>query len=1356
MSAADKINRKSYRDWVRGALGLSFLQEGLHPFTDRVVKAEHERIVSSLTKCSKPHSKGHTKHCQMYEKIASNHNFQTPSLISNCHAWYTDHWQFAKCFMTTTTKESNKNKTASDTDASGLLSIIINAKFFQLEVQSPFNPRTGTDIFSQARKKRNELLHNATQELEDYEVTKYLESMIAVLEDKKIQSIDPEAQAAQAAVKKLKEILKDKLNITPREEAKVMQIIQAELDDIKEKIRTLEQQKEDSTAKITELGKGHDNLEARVEKLEKRVSDLEHNIATLKGTKEHLQKRSKYLKDKLGLQQHLVDKYQKYYVKTWISPLMTQRNKVNIGDVYVSPSMKVDENENDNDGNITEVRKDRRTKTRHVERYCDLFGTNENKNKKIFIVGDVGTGKSSFCKMMLQNWSSSITKRRDSDDLSVMEDEDIPHKKEDEISDMDRFDFLFYIPLREKLSGTDDIIDMIKAHLGKYGSLVDEVFTNDSERILVLADGLDEWAHDGILKSSLAGDSTILTTSRPSSSGILNMESTDYDLKVTLLGLDKKSVTPMIEKYMQLLDKTSYVEAFKDILPELPFKDIHKAPMLLQQIIWLYCYGHDIGKARSYIYIQIINAVLGSYHGKMKAFPKLQSCSLKDLSLPATVADYPRCLENKELLLLLGKIACDAYITGKDSSLVFGRHKLKQLGVPDEDIETILQTGILTEVNCADPTYETTQLSFIHTSYVEFFAALYICSNYLSESSDSSSSNPFTILERLIAVTPETSVTEILRLENVLIMICGLDPRLTEHVCDCIYKLTPSDENTDYNINCQIHDLIEDCLSEHNSYHQKPVVKFKLRHICKWFAFDRGLSMRVSDLVPTSVETCSLVYLSLSHEQCLSLESCLSQAVSIRTLTINKITCTKDDCEGHAIDLTDHNELKSIDLSGNKISVAGINHTCLQSYRISYCKLSHEQCSLLSSCLSQAVSLRTLEIEDIKCTEDECESHTIELTNHKELQSIKLSGNKMSVSGINHTCLQSYRISDCKLSHEQYSLLSSCLSQVVSLRTLEISRIKCTKDECEGHTIYMTNHKELQSIMLKWCKTSVSGIKSKVLESYELCGCSLSHEQCTELSSCLSQATLLKSLELYDVECIKPECEGHCIDLSSQNQLRDIWVSRCDIITLSEVNRTCLTNHKQLLRSHLSTCNTIFITGINPTCLEKCDISNCDLSHEQCASLCSFLSQAESLYVLELSWIKCIEYACEGHHYIDLTNHKPLEFLNVSYCNMISITGTCFLTMCNISHCNLSHEQCASLCSFLSHAVSLLEIELSEVKCIEDACEGHYIDLTNHKQLERLKAVADAAKAEEKHRFCCSSRSSGTKLTFADVDTAAT
>ncbi|XP_053385786.1 uncharacterized protein LOC123539421 [Mercenaria mercenaria] len=225
----------SYRNWVRGSVGLGYLQEGLQVFAETIVQTEHRNILQRIGKCGKcsiesimpAHAKqGHciqknrrrcncTKkgniYCAVcsktYDEIIIQHRFIDPNWEIDSAGLFSDHWQFAKCFMTTTKKESNN--TAAETDAACLLSIIINGNFFQAELDTIIDGEN--DIFSQAKKVRNAILHSSKLELTEDEVTEYLKTMIDVLQDRKVLMND---KAAQTAVTKITYIMNTKFVIT--------------------------------------------------------------------------------------------------------------------------------------------------------------------------------------------------------------------------------------------------------------------------------------------------------------------------------------------------------------------------------------------------------------------------------------------------------------------------------------------------------------------------------------------------------------------------------------------------------------------------------------------------------------------------------------------------------------------------------------------------------------------------------------------------------------------------------------------------------------------------------------------------------------------------------------------------------------------------------------------------------------------------------------------------------------------------------------------------------------------------------------------------------------------------------------
>ncbi|XP_053374717.1 uncharacterized protein LOC128547065 isoform X2 [Mercenaria mercenaria] len=1300
---------------------------------------------------------------KIYDKIISEHRFGDPNWITDASAWGNDHWQIAKCFMTTANIRSNN--TAAETDAAGLLSIIINGLFFQSEINCGIDPPN--DYFSQVREMRNEILHNSTLELTDNDVNRYLQAMIGVLEDKKTLIND---SAAQAAVDNLKKIISDELIITTKEEAKVRQSAMDAIREFKEqseeqlkklseeiqnnmkenqkihekKIRetvkeecsTLQQQKIEYVNEITlakqesldtvkstissEIDKRVepemkriDNLEHRLEAVEKDQRDLrmkqlnlEKQVELLDAAEKKHQTRIEYLRQKQGLQMYLVDLYQKHYVKTSLSPMMTHQDDVDISDVYVSPKMVVV----DTSGETT----DSTGNERPIKMYQDMFCTNEKQNTRIYVVGEVGTGKSSFCKWTIKNWCRSFDDRRNVRDSSGMEEQNITQNELNSACCLNQFDFLFYIHLRVMAGYTNDLTEMIKAQFKDYKSLIEEIFANDSERCLILADGLDEWKPTettlpfpqhhtfGIPASGSAREATIITTSRPSCPGMLNMKSSEYDLKVTISGLEDSFVKSVIEKYMKLLDRTSLVPDFISAFLGRTIEDMKKTPMLLQQIIWLYCKGYDlIGKSTCYLYSHIVNVVFAWVNEKNETvitLPDFRNSPMGQIPLPKCFEKFDRCQENRTLILLLGEVAFETYIIGKSTSV--GRSKLKEKGLSDTDISAVVKTGILTEENCADPTFHKSQISFTHTSFLEFFAAVYMSSCYLQQIHDANSII-ITPLEDII-----TSVDEILRLGDVLINMCGLAPFLTERISECVYIVTSRDESVDaYTIVLytdikvvQIQNLIFSCLSEHYSMNPNTLVKAKLCHFININPRYMALTLCHPSVNPSTLVTCHIGNRVLSHAHCLYFQSFLSQAVSLRSLYLHAFGCLGGG--GHCIDLSNCKQLECLTLwRCCQIGVFKVHPASFRSCRIVGCAImSQEHYVLLLSCLSQAVSLRHLRWEGDIVEHSDCEGHRLDLANHKLLQTLILSSCNVTFDSVPHSIyLEVCSIKGIRLPHEKWLSFSSCLLQAVSLKSIRLRDAKCTMTGCSGHCIDLSNQNLLQDICLYECyQICISGLNPDSPKSCKIEYCKISCEQFSLLSTCLSQTPSLTNIILNHIKCARDGCEGHRIDLSNHRQLKNVQLSNAYM----------------------------YIRGVSPMFSGKCMIEFCKLTHEQYSLLASFLSHAISLTDITIRSVKCEQNGCEGHG-VDLSNHTKLENIDLSYTQLYifgvnhTFSGR-FIVKC----CMLTHEQYSLLSSFLSNALSLMHIDLLRVECARNGCEGHDIDLSNHAQLQNISLLS--------------------------------
>ncbi|XP_053390989.1 uncharacterized protein LOC128553827, partial [Mercenaria mercenaria] len=240
--AGEDLKKDLYKNWVRGAKGLEYLQEGLQDFVgDKVQHCRNQslqKITNGLptgsahqcnqctsqnllpehakkkTACnrstciernpnncfgSKPHGRRKCPNgicSKLYDEIILDHSSIDP-LWKNTDpsTWCSDPlgWSFGKCFQTTTSPGTS----ASTTDAAGLLSILINNISIQnnwLACNDMSSKRTCP--FSRARDIRNAIMHSSKLELDEPVLGYYLDTFITVLQDARcLLSCDESQQA---------------------------------------------------------------------------------------------------------------------------------------------------------------------------------------------------------------------------------------------------------------------------------------------------------------------------------------------------------------------------------------------------------------------------------------------------------------------------------------------------------------------------------------------------------------------------------------------------------------------------------------------------------------------------------------------------------------------------------------------------------------------------------------------------------------------------------------------------------------------------------------------------------------------------------------------------------------------------------------------------------------------------------------------------------------------------------------------------------------------------------------------------------------------------------------------------------
>ncbi|XP_060561926.1 uncharacterized protein LOC132721623 [Ruditapes philippinarum] len=251
---SEELDKDLFKNWVRGSKGLEYLQEGLQEFVgEKVLQCRDntlQKILSALpsgspqqcNQCTEnnlsPEHFNSTKACnrrtcrqktsnncfgsrpvgrrkcpdgicsKFYDAIIDEHAFEDP-LWKNTDpsTWCSDPhgWSYAKCFQTT----KDPGTSAQDTDAAGLLSIIINNKSIQNFV-TRINPHTRSS-FHTARDIRNKILHSSKLEIDETTVCSYLDAFIVVLQDPKCLINE---EASKKAVHKLTQLKNNTIHIS--------------------------------------------------------------------------------------------------------------------------------------------------------------------------------------------------------------------------------------------------------------------------------------------------------------------------------------------------------------------------------------------------------------------------------------------------------------------------------------------------------------------------------------------------------------------------------------------------------------------------------------------------------------------------------------------------------------------------------------------------------------------------------------------------------------------------------------------------------------------------------------------------------------------------------------------------------------------------------------------------------------------------------------------------------------------------------------------------------------------------------------------------------------------------------------
>ncbi|XP_060584015.1 uncharacterized protein LOC132740174 isoform X2 [Ruditapes philippinarum] len=837
-----------------------------------------------------------------------------------------------------------------------------------------------------------------------------------------------------------------------------------------------------------------------------------------------------------------------------------------------------------------------------VKGYHEHFQTKGN--KKIYILGDVGTGKSTFCKMMIENWCDAVKSStnelicfENGHDATKAVSSDVNRKSEyDNVSQVAQYEFLFYIPLQYmsafKSDSTVEMIKEITRDLTSNSELIDKIFQEDSMRCLIIADSLDEWTPPkeivckphvsyGIPNGDKTNDATVITLSRPSAKGILNLENSEVDLKLQLLGISGDSLRSFIERYISNTHVTN--KTYDEFIKKLEIKHIEhvvKTPLILQQLLWLYCNGEDIGKSVCETHCVILN-IMFAYSDRRKKGPYLirPIVDYNNLNPINSLNRFPRIQEYIPILFRLGKIAFETCTSDKVQA-TFGLSNL-EMHLSEDDIKQLTDLGILNKSRCFGRLFEETKFSFSHICDIEFFAALYLAI-YYGTAQTASTNREDTALDLLFLRCKLTC--DVIQLSNLIKLFCGLSPDIIGSLSKRISSIVNEDghilqhrRNEDiryHDVLIQIQRLMVLCLNEFDSDNTTiislsdlyisgdepipPLHKINPEYVISLyidFSYEFGEYNKDVGEYVTKCKHMQNMHVSLNpFNQYQRFPYLFAEKVYLKQLRLSNVT----DCD---IDLSMVNRLQALVLTGcSYIDISNLDTEHLESINIIQCDG--------FSCFLTASNLTDVYIE--KC------HGSIDMTSLQSVIQNAAFLRQLTLDSVTDTLSNDYINIDLSRHHQLQKLkIKNCLTLVITgLNTEQLEQVYIVNSDLYGKVCTHTRipvlefaHASAKKLSKVYLEDVIVNIASLIplLEQAPLQHLTIIRvsdgqpnfeDHLRGVSDQPDGEGHLKRLSGKRSDGVQPKVGGcaYILNLSTQNELTHLMIESCDQIKISTIN----------------------------------------------------------------------------------------------------------------------------------------------------------------------------------------------------------
>ena len=906
-------------------------------------------------------------------------------------------------------------------------------------------------------------------------------------------------------------------------------------------------------------------------------------------------------------------------------------------------------------------------KYRKLGTFRDLFYKDDVLQKRVVLLGEAGAGKTTFSKHLTSVWCESSTLPQFTD-VSVLE----------------QFHYFFYVSCRFAKKN-ESILDMITNQLFDNENMLKvaiHVLKNHPEDCFILIDGADEWEGSPTSETGRRGDkaglpdmtgvadSVILITSRPWRFYALSKKTQNIFMRLKINGIDDiGELTYRILEQLEDPDPRQSSSKFLRQVRKNDMDELMEIPLICLIALGSWVDDHSLHKSMCINYINMLQTFIRRAKGqanwpssenKLHVIPDLNDLEVKweqQLNeLPELLSKYKNLQRYAGVFLQIGHLAFDLLLRENKQSLVFSKAVCKSYLEADEEndesINVCLALGILSKTETTMRGLKKMEnFAFCHKTFQEFFAALWLASKYENEKSK---------LHECIK-----HVDDLFDYEMLIIFLCGIDPRagkqlwlyLAENVQIPLHKVE------------KVQELVCKCMKqqEFNPIDQaSDQIYFCIANL---------------HIAPTTSDEDVMLLRHVSEEY-----SC--NVKSLHVVGENNVFGEKSVLRESLYRIMQH--ISSLGLTGVTIT--------------------HHDLEQLLGSLSSCSCLETLDLYEVKCTEQShsCCLPVLDLQQHNKLRELDL--RKSYVKGlllpVERDRFTTLRLDNVTINHQYFEQLSGSLSSYSGLEELYLDEVKCSEQShsCCLPVLDLQKHNKLEELRLY--NLSVEGLLLPVerdrLTILWLNNVTMNHHDLEQLSGSLSSCSCLEYLSLNDVKCSEQShsCCLPVLDLQQHNKLERLDLRRLSVkgllLPVERDRFTTLTLH------------------------------NVTMNHQYLEQLLGSLSSYSCLENLSLSEVKCSE---QSHScclpVLDLQKHNKLKRLwlaNLSVEGLLLPVERDRFTTLTLHNVTMNHQYLEQLSGSLSSYSCLEYLYLNDVKCSEQShsCCLPVLDLQQHNKLRKL------------------------------------